>query len=305
MAGIISVINAAPSTSPTAPTTTTSVSATTTPTDNPPTFQTTNPEEQKAIGEEATSQASTQELFNLISGNTAASPDTETEMMTETPDSFSGYNHVVFKINDKLDKVIAKPAAHLYIKIVPRPLTNMINNAFDNVDNIPTIANDLMQANFYQATSDSWRLIINSTLGVGGAFDVAAQMGLAYNYEDFGLTLAQWGWTSSSYFIIPILGPSTVRDGLGRIVNYQLSIFPYIEPASTRWGIYILFLLNQRVQFLKAEDLYNSAAIAPYAFMRNAYLQRRAYLINRNKELNNPYTKKDMQKYYNPYYLYQ
>ncbi len=261
-------------------------------------------------------QPSTEELFNLINANTTAhggmvaGGDVAGTASAELPnvepnDDLKAYNKAMFKFNDKLDTYIAKPVARLYTKIMPRPLFNMVNNFFMNLDTVPTVINDALQANFYQFTSDTWRLAINSTFGVGGTLDVATDMGLQYNYEDFGLTMAKWGWTSSSYFIIPILGPSTIRDALGRAVNYFLSPFPYLPNQTWEYSLYGAYLLNERAQFLKAQGVYDSAALDPYVFMRNAYVQRCNYLIQRNSELNNPYTKKDMKRYYNPYYLYQ
>jgi len=223
----------------------------------------------------------------------------------EPKDPLEGYNRFAYKVNDTLDKYIAKPASHIYNSVMPRPLNNMVNRAFENLDTIPTVLNDLLQANFYQATSDTWRLAINSTIGIGGAFDVAADMGLEYNVEDFGLTLAKWGWTNSVYFVIPILGPSTIRDALGRPVNYTMSVFPYIRKVFWRNSLYVWYLLNQRAQLLRFQKVFDQAAIDPYVFTRNAYLQRRAYLIERDNELNDPYNKKDMKKYYDPNYLYE
>jgi phospholipid-binding lipoprotein MlaA len=242
----------------------------------------------------------TEDLFNLIN---SASP--QLKKHKEPADPYSGYNHWMFGINESLDKHVAKPLAKLYVKIMPAPLSKMFNNFFSNIDNVTTVANDILQANFYQATSDGWRLLINSTVGVGGLFDVASKVGLRANYEDFGLTLASWGWTKSDYFILPVLGPSTVRDALSKIVNYRLSPFPYVGTTAQEYGLYAWYLLNERVQFMEFQGVYNNAAIDPYVFMRDAYIQRRNYLIKRNKELNDPYTAQEMRQYYNPNYLYQ
>jgi phospholipid-binding lipoprotein MlaA len=246
----------------------------------------------------------------LQQANAEASPSPFVSLLPAEPatveakDPLEKYNRIVYKINDRLDEYIAKPAAEFYNKIFPRPLNNMVNNFFMNFDTVTTVANDVLQANFYQATSDTWRLFMNTTVGIGGLFDPASSLGLKHNEEDFGLTMAKWGWTDSSYFVIPILGPSTVRDAGGRIVNYELSIFPYIKNVFARNALYIWRLLNQRAQLLRFQGVFDQAAIDPYVFSKNAYLQHRNYLIQRNVELNDPYKAHDMKKYYKPFYLY-
>ena len=129
-------------------------------------------------------------------------------------DPYEPFNRVMYNFNDFIDRALLKPAAKLYNKIMPIPLRKGISNIFSNLDNIPTVANDVLQTNFYQAASDSWRFAINSTVGIAGFFDVAEDLGLERNFEDLGLTFAQWGWKTSNYLVLPFIGPSTVRDGL-------------------------------------------------------------------------------------------
>jgi len=267
---------------------------------------TTNETNDKTADKKANGENSDEALFNLIAAQSGATPEGSAaeEGPQPTKDPLIGYNRFMFKVNEKLDTYAGKPIARLYNKIIPRPLNNIISRFYSNIDNVPTIGNDLLQANFYQATSDSWRLLINSTVGIGGAFDVAASTGLQPNYEDFGLTLAQWGWKNSTYFVLPVLGPSTLRDAGGRYVTYQMSIYPYISPSLLRESLYITGLVNDRAQLLQLQALFDQAAIDPYIFTRSAYLQRRAYLIKRNKELDNPYTAKEMKPFYDPFYLY-
>jgi phospholipid-binding lipoprotein MlaA len=256
---------------------------------------------------------STADLFSLIEAHnkkndgvtSGETPEEGAIKPTETEDPLEPYNRLVYKFNDRMDKYVAKPVSRIYNKIMPRPLNNMVNHFFNNVDNITTVANDLLQFNFYQATSDSWRLLVNSTVGIGGAFDVASDIGLEENVEDFGLTLAKWGWTDSDYFMIPVLGPSTVRDAGGKPINYEMSIFPRIKKVFYRNSLYVYYLLNERAQLLRYQGVFDSAAIDPYVFVRDAYLQRRAYLVKRNDELSDPYTAKDMQPHYDSDYLYQ
>lgn len=219
-------------------------------------------------------------------------------------DPLESYNRWMTRVNDHLDKLIAKPLARFYINIIPQPIQTGVNNAYSNLDYIPTIANDILQASLYQATSDSWRFIINSTLGVVGIFDVASHMGLADNHQTFGLTLATWGWDNSSYFVIPILGPSTIRDAGGKPVTLLTSIYPFMNSTTAEWGLYAGSLLNRRVQMLKYQGVMDQASLDRYTFLRNAYLQRQRYLIEQNEEHDIPYSSKQTRYYAQPNYLY-
>ncbi len=210
-------------------------------------------------------------------------------------DPFETFNRPMFAFNDWLDRWILKPVATIYIKITPKPLSKGISNVFNNIDTVPTVINDLLQGNIYQAVNDSWRLVINTTIGVVGLFDVAASIGLEpNNKQDFGLTLAQWGWTQSNYLVLPFVGPGTVRDQLGWPINYQFfTIYPYIESDDVRYGLYGFGIVVRRAEVLHYESVLEQAALDKYTFVRDAFLQRRAYLIERNKQLGNPYLEKN------------
>jgi phospholipid-binding lipoprotein MlaA len=202
-----------------------------------------------------------------------------------TKDPYEGFNRVVYRFNDTLDRFVLKPIATGYNAIMPKPLNQGIHNVFLNLNNIPIIVNDFLQAEFYQATSDLWRLGINTTIGIGGLFDVASRMQLKQNTNDFGLTLAKWGYRNSNYLVLPFLGPSTVRDGIGIPVDYfAFSVYPYIHPDQTRYEIYALSVVDRRAQALQYQEIFEEAAYDKYVFIRNAYLQRRVYLMTRKKE---------------------
>jgi phospholipid-binding lipoprotein MlaA len=205
-------------------------------------------------------------------------------------DPFEPVNRVVYHFNDTIDKGILKPVAIIYNKIMPKPFAKCVTNFFANLDTIPTVANDLLMFNFYQATSDAWRLGINSTFGMVGLFDFATDMGLEPNTEDFGLTLAHWGWTNSNFIMLPFFGPSTFRDGVALPINYYfLTVYPYINPPVYRYRLYAFGVVAKRADLLNYENVMQEAALDDYAFLRDAYLQRRNYLIERNKELGDPY----------------
>jgi len=209
-------------------------------------------------------------------------------------DPYESFNRVMFNFNEAVDKTIIKPLAKLYNSIIPKPLARGFTNFYNNIDTVPTILNDALQGNFYQATSDTWRLGINSTFGILGFFDVAERIGLEPNAEDFGLTLARWGFTQSNYLVLPLLGPGTVRDFVGFPINYYfLSIYPYINPTRTRYELYFFGVLVRRADLLRYESLLQELSIDKYAFMRDAYFQHRNYLIERNTQLGNPYLTKN------------
>jgi len=205
-------------------------------------------------------------------------------------DPWETFNRPMFYFNDWLDTYFIKPLATLYMKITPKPLSKGISNIYNNIDMVPTVVNDVLQFNFYQAVSDTWRLAVNSTIGILGFFDVATEIGLETNREDFGLTLARWGWTQSNYLVLPFLGPGTVRDQIGWPITYEfMTIYPLIEPDSWRYGLYFGGLLVRRAELLRYENVINQAALDKYTFVRDAYFQRRAYQIERNRQLGNPY----------------
>lgn len=209
-------------------------------------------------------------------------------------DPYEPFNRVMYNFNDFLDNAILKPVATFYTKVVPKPVVKGVSNFFFNIDTIPTVINDVLQANLYQATSDFWRLAINTTAGIGGFFDVATTIGLEPNKEDFGLTLARWGYTNSNYLVLPFFGPSTLRDGIGLPVDYYaFSIYPRITPTRNRYALYGLSVVVRRADLLRFQGVLDQAALDRYVFIREAYIQRRNYLIQRNKELNDPYLEKN------------
>ena len=204
----------------------------------------------------------------------------------DSHDPLEGYNRAVFSFNDAFDRYFFKPVATFYNKVMPKPLNRGIHNAFQNINTITTVANDLLQLHLYQMTSDLWRLALNTTIGIGGLFDVAKSMGLEPYQNDFGITLARWGWQSSSYFVIPILGPSSIRDLISWPVDYYaFSIYPYIHPVATRKAIILWSMLDARAYQLQFQNVLEEIAVDKYSFYRNAYLQRRAYLIAENKKM--------------------
>jgi phospholipid-binding lipoprotein MlaA len=247
--------------------------------DNKNTEQTAQP---NAAGDTQPGTANTENTAELAEANTANN------------DPYEHFNRAMFQFNEVVDRLVLKPVATLYIKIIPKPLSKGLSNFYYNIDTIPTVANDFLQANFYQGTSDAWRLAINSTIGIGGFFDVASDMGLEPNKEDLGLTFAQWGYRNSNYLVLPFLGPGTVRDQVAWPINYLfLTIYPHIYPVTERNELYLTSLVVKRAELLRYQNVLSEASLDDYTFIRDAYMQRRTYQLERNAELNNPYLEKN------------
>lgn len=185
-------------------------------------------------------------------------------------------NRGIYKFNDTVDKAAVKPIAGAYKAVIPSPLRTGVNNFFTNLGTVVTIINDLLQFKLDKAMIDSGRFVINSTFGIAGLIDVASMDGIEKRNEDFGQTLGYWGWKDSAYLVLPLLGPSTLRDTGGLVFDSAL-IDPiyYVDHVPTRSQALALKFIDRRSQYLPASDLLDEAALDPYAFMRDAYMQRR------------------------------
>ncbi len=201
---------------------------------------------------------------------------------TNPDDPYEAINRKTYKFNQTLDKLLLKPLAKGYKAVLPARVRSGINNAYDNVNMLPTVANDLFQAEWNYAVKDSWRFIINSTFGICGILDVAKGWSLPPHSNDVGITFAKWGDKKSPYLIIPLLGPSTFRDGMGLIFNYFLTPYPYLS-NTLMYSLVGVRYVDLRSQMLDA-DKFMDEAIDKYAFMRDAYLQHRNSLITGEQE---------------------
>jgi len=191
-------------------------------------------------------------------------------------DPLEGLNRGIYKFNDTVDKAALKPVAGAYKAVVPGTVRTGVDNFFSNLSNVVTIVNDLLQFKFDKAFDDTGRFVINTTFGVGGLFDWASMDGIPRRTEDFGQTLAHWGWKDSAYFIIPLFGPSTLRDTGGFAVDATFfdPVFA-VDHITTRNSLIVTQAIDKRSQFIPGSDLLDEAALDPYAYMRDAYLQRR------------------------------
>lgn len=195
-------------------------------------------------------------------------------------DPYESYNRKVFKFNKGVDKVIYRPVAVVYTTVIPKFARKGVSNFLSNVNEVPTISNDILQANPLWALSDIGRLVINTTLGIGGLFDIATRAGLEKHDQDFGLTMAKWGYTKSSYLLIPFFPPSTVRDLIGTGGDYATTVWTYVRPGWIGWTAYGVTLVDKRASFLDSDKLVDQA-FDPYIFVRDAYLQNRQHKLNK------------------------
>ncbi|MBY0377892.1 MAG: VacJ family lipoprotein [Gammaproteobacteria bacterium] len=198
-------------------------------------------------------------------------------------DPLQGMNRATFSFNEKLDKYAIKPVAQGYTFITPQVVRNRVTNFFSNIGEVPTFANDTLQGNLKLSVVALGRFAINTTVGLLGLFDPASSMGLTKHYNDFGITLAQYGITTSPYLVLPVIGPSSIRDALALWPNYRyLSLWGYMDrEPRIRNAMIILDIINLRASLLSSEDIARQASLDQYVFIRDAYLQKRASLIKR------------------------
>ena len=193
------------------------------------------------------------------------------------PDPYESFNRKSHSFNDTLDKYIARPAAKIYTSTLPDPVEKGVVNFFSNLDELTNIMNDLLQAKFGQAANDTGRFLINSTLGIGGLFDVAERAGLPKSEgEDFGQTLGAWGIGEGPYLMLPLVGPSTLRDAPSKYIDSFANPVSHLEDASARNSIRLVGLVSARAELLGLDDAISGDS---YLFVRDVYLQRRDYLV--------------------------
>lgn len=199
---------------------------------------------------------------------------------TGTPsDPLESLNRGIYTFNDGLDTVLVKPAAEIYQGVVPPVARTGVSNVFSNLNDVIVALNNLLQGKFAEGVSDVGRVLLNTTAGLFGLFDIATVAGLEKHNEDFGQTLGYWGIGNGPYLVLPLLGPSTLRDTVGRVGDYKADPVTYIDPTHDRNAAQGLRIISRRADLLNASRLLEVAAIDEYAFVRDAYLQRRRNLI--------------------------
>ena len=204
-------------------------------------------------------------------------------------DPYEGFNRGVYTFNDTIDGAILKPIAMGYNYVTPDVAKKGINNFYNNITDFITAVNSFLQLDFEQGMTDSGRVIVNTTIGLLGFIDVASTNVNNYterNKQDFGTTLARYGWRDSAYLVLPFFGPSTFRDGTGLAVD-GLFIDPigYVQNVRWRNRLYIGKIINTRAQLLDATNLMDDASIDPYAFQRDSWLQMRNAQISGKEQI--------------------
>jgi phospholipid-binding lipoprotein MlaA len=196
-------------------------------------------------------------------------------------DPYEGFNRKVFRFNEGLDRAIVKPVAKAYDKVMPDIAQEGVTNFFNNLGMVVTTFNDAVQLKGKKVPVDIARFLTNLTFGVFGLIDVASELKIEYRHEDFGQSLGYWGVGSGPYLVLPLLGPSTVRDGSGLVVDFAVSPYYYVEDQpGVRWGLVIVNIVNTRANLLTAEKILTETGVERYSFLRDVYLQRRQYLIH-------------------------
>ncbi|MEP7206089.1 MAG: VacJ family lipoprotein [Casimicrobiaceae bacterium] len=194
-------------------------------------------------------------------------------------DPWEPMNRGLYRVHDVIDKIVLKPAVTVYTAVVPSVARTGVSNFFNNIEDAFSAVNDVLQAKPQKAGDDLGRVVTNTFFGLGGLIDVASSAGIERGNEDFGQTLAVWGVGPGPYLFIPLLGPSTVRDASGTAVRMYLGPLGEINDVPVRNSLYGLGAIDARYQAGDALSVLETAALDRYTFIRNAFFQRRRYLI--------------------------
>lgn len=217
-------------------------------------------------------------LFSVSACSTLKSSDDPLRQTSSDP--FQGFNRGVYSFNSAADRAILKPVAKGYKAITPDPIENGVGNFFSNLGEPLNILNNLLQGKVDGALNSTYRFAVNSTVGVLGLFDVAKAYEVDHKPEDFGQTLASWGAAPGPYIVIPFLGPTNLRDGLGRIVDTSI-LYPnrdISESTQTQIGLFLLDTVDTRARLIGVDDTLNNQ-LDPYLFLKNAYDSNRRIAV--------------------------
>jgi phospholipid-binding lipoprotein MlaA len=203
-------------------------------------------------------------------------------------DRFESYNRAVFDFNDRVDAAVMKPVAVTYAKVTPEFVQIGVGNFFGNINDVPTALNNFLQARPANGASDVVRVLVNSTIGIAGVFDVAKSMGLPKHDQDFGQTLGRWGVPSGPYLVLPLIGPTTTRDGAAMLVDFETDPWGYVYPVRLRNTGIAIRLIDHRAYMLDTSTLIEDAALDRYEFVRDSYLQKRENKIYKGEQHDPP-----------------
>ena len=208
-------------------------------------------------------------VLSLLTGcATVANPDPR--------DPLESYNRSMTNFNEQVDALVLKPVAIAYREVTPAPVRTGVSNFFANLSDVWSFVNNVLQLRGEAAASSFMRVNVNTFLGLGGVLDIASEMGIDRYLQDFGLTLGRWGMGTGAYVVLPILGPSTVRDTFALPVDARGNVVRHVDPVSSRNALYALRLVEVRSNLLRAGTVLDSAALDKYSFTRDVYLQVRS-----------------------------
>ena len=199
-------------------------------------------------------------------------------------DPWESWNRKVFSFNEDLDAAVLKPVATVFSNVVPQPVRSGISNFFGNAADAWSAVNNVLQGKFELAVQDAARFGVNTVFGIFGVMDVATEMDLNHQYEDFGQTLGHWGVGPGAYMVLPLFGPSTVRETVALPFDRAVSPALVINDGGAQWGIGALQLITTRANLLGASRVIDGIALDKYSFVRDAYLQRRRSLVRPDEE---------------------
>jgi phospholipid-binding lipoprotein MlaA len=194
-------------------------------------------------------------------------------------DPWENWNRKVFNFNEDLDKAVLRPVATTYANVMPQPVRRAVGNFFANFADAWSAVNNLLQGKVQAGLDDATRVGANTLFGLLGILDVASEMGLEHHYEDFGQTLGRYGVGAGAYLVLPVLGPSTVRDAAAITVDRLASPPGFFDGPGTQFGLTLLQIVNTRAGLLGATRVIDEISLDKYTFVRDAYLQRRRSLV--------------------------
>ena len=200
-------------------------------------------------------------------------------------DPMEPLNRAVFNFNDGVDRAILQPVATAYDQVIPSPVKTGVRNFFGNIADVWSVANNLLQFKLKESLETFMRVSVNSTFGFGGVLDIGTEMNLPKNRQDFGQTLGVWGFDAGPYVVLPLLGPSSVRDTVGTVVDGSADLVNNLPNVPTRNSLTALRGVDRRASLLGATNILDQAALDKYSFTRDLYLQRRANAIGKDSAI--------------------
>ena len=198
-------------------------------------------------------------------------------------DPFEPWNRAMYDVHQVVDGNFVKPVAQAYVDYMPKPIQQTISNFFGNIEDVFSAITSLMSGKLDRAGNDMGRVIVNTLFGIGGLIDVASDGGIPRGDWDFGLAFGTWGFQQGPYLFVPLIGPTTVRDGTGLAIRGYLSPVGYLSDVPVRNVLWGIGALDERVEALQTESIIDQAALDRYTFIRRAYLQRRQFLLYEGK----------------------